>query len=663
MPKRIIVCCDGTANDLRSDGTMWSNVGRIAECISEGKRVKQIVGYMSGIGTEGGRFRKMKDQATGYGLDQKILAAYGFICRHYEEGDSIVLIGFSRGAFIARCIVAFIGDVGVLLQPPLREKTVEGIYTEWTELMTSSFENTKRREILFVRYNSASEAKRVADGLALWDTVSSLHQSPPETYLDLVKTTPPWNVNYAFHALALEERRGLFKPDIWQGNYPTTVKSLKQCWFRGMHSHVGGSNEQWSNNLTNVSLSWIVSQLKENGLVSFEKDQLKRVFASDGTAKTKFQSRQDVGMKDSDNWLWRSLATFTGEKSGVRLPDKGTNEFLHWSIVSQPSQLLQPVPPMKLEIPLASWLPTEEATESEREAVRWPELYFYYTENRNMTPEEANGRLKVLQREIFGIERPDENNGGYLPLIRGERYCNAMSPSWLQTSSGETEGRFQVLDEVESQPQTLEQRPITTDAAYAGAPSASGSEPPQSVAYSSYTASNSSYATANNDNGSPDGSYATSTASVPYNPASSSRMPTERDGYQESQHYENGYQKGYEEGYRHGYQKGITASKGSTAYDITYNRDYIRSSDKSQNYESANVEFQDYPIRGPGYASTSGTRGKCYFRDSRTGAIDNAVDAEAKPANGKDDETFRREYSLEKHQRSRDKSLKHRPRQ
>ncbi|KAM0321115.1 hypothetical protein ACHAPQ_009701 [Fusarium lateritium] len=474
MPKRIIVCCDGTANDLRSDGTMWSNVGRIAECISEGKRVKQIVGYMSGIGTEGGRFRKMKDQATGYGLDQKILAAYGFICRHYEEGDSIVLIGFSRGAFIARCIVAFIGDVGVLLQPPLREKTVEGIYTEWTELMTSSFENTKRREILFVRYNSASEAKRVADGLALWDTVSSLHQSPPETYLDLVKTTPPWNVNYAFHALALEERRGLFKPDIWQGNYPTTVKSLKQCWFRGMHSHVGGSNEQWSNNLTNVSLSWIVSQLKENGLVSFEKDQLKRVFASDGTAKTKFQSRQDVGMKDSDNWLWRSLATFTGEKSGVRLPGKGTNEFLHWSIVSQPSQLLQPVPPMKLEIPLASWLPTEEATESEREAVRWPELYFYYTENRNMTPEEANGRLKVLQREIFGIERPDEINGGYLPLIRGERYCNAMSPSWLQTSSGETEGRFQVLDEVESQPQTLEQRPITTDAAYAGAPSASG---------------------------------------------------------------------------------------------------------------------------------------------------------------------------------------------
>jgi hypothetical protein len=74
---------------------------------------------------------------------------------------------------------------------------------------------------------------------------------------------------------------------------PLLFPSLKQYWFRGMHSHVGGSNDQWSNNLTNVSLSWIVAQLEEKGLANFDKDQLKRVFASGGTAKTKFQSRQD----------------------------------------------------------------------------------------------------------------------------------------------------------------------------------------------------------------------------------------------------------------------------------------------------------------------------------------------------------------------------------
>jgi hypothetical protein len=96
---------------------------------------------------------------------------------------------------------------------------------------------------------------------------------------------------------------------------------------------------------------------------------------------------------------------------------------------------------MKLKTPLAAWLPTEEATESDREVVRWLELYFYYTEDRKMTPEEANGRLEVVQHEIFDIERP-EISGGYLSLIRGERHCNAMSPPWLQTSGDDSEGRF-----------------------------------------------------------------------------------------------------------------------------------------------------------------------------------------------------------------------------
>ncbi|PCD28512.1 hypothetical protein FGRA07_03651 [Fusarium graminearum] len=416
MRKRIIVCCDGTNNDLRSDGTMWSNVGRIAECISEyiskDKTTKQVVGYLSGIGTEGGSWLRMKNQATGYGLDEKILAAYGFICNYYDKGDSIVLIGFSRGAFIARCVVAFIADVGVLYKTPLRGKTVEDIYTEWTQLMTPGPENAKRRELLFVKYNSSSNARRVVDALALWDTVSSLHHSPPKTYLDPVKTQPPWNVKYAFHALALEEHRGLFKPDVWTGDYPAGVKVLKQCWFRGVHSHVGGSNEQWSNNLTNVSLSWIIAQLKENGLVSFDKDQLKRVFASDGTAKTTFQSRKDVGMKDSDNALWKFLAFGAGEKAALRTPGNGTNEFLHWSVVSQPSQLLQPVPPMKLKIPMGSLLPTERATESEREAVRWPELYFYYTEDSSNTYEATSDRTtSVPYTSSISADMPTEQDG------------------------------------------------------------------------------------------------------------------------------------------------------------------------------------------------------------------------------------------------------------
>jgi hypothetical protein len=65
---------------------MWSNVGRIAECISDGKRIKQIVGYISGIGTEGGRFRKIKDQATGYGNYYEIITE-----RLHQVGNALTM--------------------------------------------------------------------------------------------------------------------------------------------------------------------------------------------------------------------------------------------------------------------------------------------------------------------------------------------------------------------------------------------------------------------------------------------------------------------------------------------------------------------------------------------------------------------------------------------
>lgn len=148
-----------------------------------------------------------------------------------------------------------------------------------------------------------------------------------------------------------------------------------------------------------------------------------------------------------------------------------------------------------------------------------------------MTPEEANGRLKVVQHEIFDIERPDDIIGGYQPLIPGEGYCNVMSPTSLQTSGDESEGRFQEIHETETQSQIPEQWRTTTDATYEETPSASGSELPRPVGYSSYATSSSSYATASSSYGATNDTYATSTASVPYNSSTSAGMPTERHGY------------------------------------------------------------------------------------------------------------------------------------
>ena len=39
---------------------------------------------------------------------------YNFICNNYADGDAIVLVGFSRGAFTARAVADMIATLGLL---------------------------------------------------------------------------------------------------------------------------------------------------------------------------------------------------------------------------------------------------------------------------------------------------------------------------------------------------------------------------------------------------------------------------------------------------------------------------------------------------------------------------------------------------------------------
>ena len=39
---------------------------------------------------------------------------YNFVCTNYADGDEIILIGFSRGAFTARSVADMIGNLGLL---------------------------------------------------------------------------------------------------------------------------------------------------------------------------------------------------------------------------------------------------------------------------------------------------------------------------------------------------------------------------------------------------------------------------------------------------------------------------------------------------------------------------------------------------------------------
>lgn len=95
MPKKIVICCDGTGNEIKEN---QSNVLKFYRVLKESKN--QIAFYNPGIGTisNSGSWASLKNKSkgvfglvTGYGLDANILAAYRFLVRNYEKGVMVTL--------------------------------------------------------------------------------------------------------------------------------------------------------------------------------------------------------------------------------------------------------------------------------------------------------------------------------------------------------------------------------------------------------------------------------------------------------------------------------------------------------------------------------------------------------------------------------------------
>lgn len=66
------------------------------------------------------------------------------------------------------------------------------------------------------------------------------------------------HITNAFHALALDEKRYPFSPAVWERR-PGCTTNLKQVWFPGVHSNVGGSYKD--HDLADITLAWMMDQL------------------------------------------------------------------------------------------------------------------------------------------------------------------------------------------------------------------------------------------------------------------------------------------------------------------------------------------------------------------------------------------------------------------
>lgn len=290
LQKRLIICCDGTWNNgLNSDPDQVTNVLKLARCIfPEDRRtfppVPQLVYYQAGIGTTEISALNLAQGATGTGISSKIREAYGFIAQNYIPGDEVFLFGFSRGAFTARTIASLIADIGILTNAGM-----EDFYQVLAAYQVRGEKTSKSREAEnFLNDYRRGGQKRVREMpkgtlkcVGVWDTVGAL--GIPRFFggsfnlLGFRDTKLSHHIMYAFHAMAIHETRKDFMPTKWQRHKSSPLEEgdeqvIKQVWFSGSHSDVGGGNK--SHDLSDISLIWMVANLIEYKLLSIDEEYL-----------------------------------------------------------------------------------------------------------------------------------------------------------------------------------------------------------------------------------------------------------------------------------------------------------------------------------------------------------------------------------------------------
>ena len=248
------------------------------------------------------------------GISANIRNAYTFICHNYSNPeDEIVLIGFSRGAFTVRSIAAFMDNIGLLAKAGLGY--LSHLYHAWKEAGA-----TPDLCLELVKKNLLRKDIQIKI-CAVWDTVGSLGFPMPGSIpqraskkLGFVNSQLSKNILIAIQALALNESRKHFMATVWaKGDAPGI---LKQCWFLGSHSDVGGGNKDPV--LANITLMWMIAQMEKH--IGFDLWRFAD-FAMDRLVRVETKSKHSgikVNVTELDRATSGNSTTSIKAKEGIR---------------------------------------------------------------------------------------------------------------------------------------------------------------------------------------------------------------------------------------------------------------------------------------------------------------------------------------------------------
>jgi hypothetical protein len=262
-------------------------LGHIAKDEGAQLGVHQMVLYIGGIGALGNPQSRVEEAVTGNTMTYKVRYAYRLIVDNYHSGDEIFVFGFSRGAFAARALAELINYQGILKKSAIAD--FDNAWSDFIRPDRAHKSSVKDRSELQEEEEVTDPDDRVHEKrsircIGVWDTVGSL--GPPPLFFihrDDASTAHAAHrrhghfdigqkpkTDYAFHALALDERRFDFYPALWalptQEPYP---ERYCQTWFSGVHTDVGGGKV---GGLSQYALMWMVSKIQEDGLLDLDED-------------------------------------------------------------------------------------------------------------------------------------------------------------------------------------------------------------------------------------------------------------------------------------------------------------------------------------------------------------------------------------------------------
>lgn len=335
MPKNVVICCDGTGNEVNENISNVLKLFRIAE-----KSDRQVVFYDPGVGTisSGDAWARMRNGAyrvfalaTGHGIDANVLDAYRFLVDTFEEGDDVFLFGFSRGAYTIRVLAGFLRMVGLVERPQ----------RNLCEYALTAYKKAARQDEFEIawRFERVIATRRVPIRfIGVWDTVSSIFVPRPDRFhipslqhLPYTKTNS--YVRTFRHALAIDERRRMFRPDIWTdpqeyrpnpfSKGPAPMQDIRQVWFAGFHSDVGGGYPEEESGLAKFPLQWMLDEARANGLLLKKVTYDHLVLGRREGGSLRYVPPDVAGCAhDSMKWWWRIIDWLPGRRaiaSGARV--------------------------------------------------------------------------------------------------------------------------------------------------------------------------------------------------------------------------------------------------------------------------------------------------------------------------------------------------------